>query len=128
MKITESKLRRIIRTVIAECYGWPVEKVEHIFGQRSKIDVQNPRDPKNPAIKMPKGPNSADVVALVVKEGFQRPTQRELAAWKEGDYGDLTEEVVQDPCDGCDKMFPSTALTKTEDGRYVCGSCAKSDD
>ena len=124
MKLTESQLRRIIRGVVAECYGWPVEKEEHLYGKASKIDVQNPRDPKNSAVKLPKGPNSRTNLG----EAYQRPSQRELQAWSKGDYSELTEEVNQDPCDDCDRMFPSTALTKVQGGKYVCGSCAKSHD
>lgn len=58
MKITESQLRKIIREVIAECYGWPVEKEEHLYGVKPALDKANPKDPKNPNLVMPKGPNT----------------------------------------------------------------------
>ena len=115
-----SELRRIVRSIVKESYGWPVEREEHIFGARTKIDVQNPRDPKNTNIQMPKGPNSRDKMA----EGFVRPTQRELSAWKQGDYAydSLNEEAEKDPCDGCGEMVPGDKLEQVE-GKYMCQSC-----
>lgn len=58
MKITESQLRQIIREVIAECYGWPVEKEEHLYGVKTPMKDSPVRDSKNPELTLPKGPTS----------------------------------------------------------------------
>lgn len=58
MKITESQLRQMIREVIAECYGWPVEKEEHLYGVKPELKKPNPADPKNSNLKFPKGLNT----------------------------------------------------------------------
>lgn len=62
MKITEAELRQIICKTIVECYGWPVEKEEHLYGVKPALTASNPKDPKNPEIKMPKGPNTRSAV------------------------------------------------------------------
>ena len=109
----------IIREVIAECYGWPVEKEHDLYPGTKRVSTKNARDPRNKSLKLPKGPNSR----TNLKESFQRISSKELVAWREGNYGELSEDVNYNPCDKCDKMFPSASLNKDADGKYVCGSC-----
>lgn len=56
------EFRKLVASLVAECYGWPVEKEEHIYGVKPKLDAPNPKDPKNPEVKMPKGPNTLSAV------------------------------------------------------------------
>jgi RNA polymerase-binding transcription factor DksA len=120
MKIRLSELRQIIRNVVKECYGWPVEKEEHLYGAPTKIDVQNPRDPKNSLVSMPKGPNSRSGM----NESFQKISQAELKAWKQGDYREINEvDGSFDPCEGCGEMVPSNQLQQVE-GKYMCQACS----
>jgi hypothetical protein len=59
MKIKLSTLRKVVRDTIAECYGWPVEKVDPLYGvQGEDPAAEAPRDPSNPNLKLPKGMNS----------------------------------------------------------------------
>jgi len=59
MKIKLSTLRKVVRDTIAECYGWPVEKVEPLYGvQGEDLAAEAPRDPGNSNLKLPKGPNT----------------------------------------------------------------------
>jgi hypothetical protein len=119
MKIKISELRQIIRDVVNECYGWPVEKEESLYGVPNKMGAMNPADPKNKALKFPKGPNSRGSM----NESFQRITPRELAAWSMGNYEPINEaEVTQDPCDECGMMVDSHTLTE-KDGVHVCEKC-----
>lgn len=62
MKISEAQLRSMIRDIIQECYGWPVEKEEHLYDVKPELNVLDPKDPKNPEIKMPKGLNTRSSV------------------------------------------------------------------
>jgi hypothetical protein len=124
MRIKLSELREVIRSVVEESYGWPVASEMHLYGTPTKIDVQNPRDPKNSALKLPKGPNSRSDM----NEGFKRPTQKELAEWAKGNYDEVDEVSGDaDPCEQCGEMTPSGSLTKTknEAGKesYVCQMC-----
>lgn len=53
------EVRALIRAmVLEECYGWPVEKEEHLYGVKSYSTATNLKDPKNPELKMPKGPTT----------------------------------------------------------------------
>lgn len=123
MKLTESQLRNIIREVIAECYGWPVEHEREVYqGSKGRVKVHG-KDPRNPNLRLPKGPNSR----TGLKESFQRITPRELVAWREGNYEDIREEVNYDPCDKCDQMFPALSLNKDGDDKYVCNTCYDKD-
>lgn len=53
-------LKKLIREfVLEECYGWPVEKEEHLYGV--KASLKSPaKDPKNSLLKLPKGSTSRD--------------------------------------------------------------------
>jgi len=53
------EVRRLIRALIRECYGWPVEKEESLYGVKHQ-NLKLRRDPKNAALKMPKGMSSRD--------------------------------------------------------------------
>ena len=53
------EVRRLIRTLVRECYGWPVEKEESLYGVKHPKSTSR-RDPKNAALKMPKGMSSRD--------------------------------------------------------------------
>ena len=119
MKLTESQLRSIIRDVISECYGWPVERTQDIYPGAKKSHVKHTSDPKNRNLKMPKGPNTR----MGLKESFQRITSKELAAWSAGNYDEINEDVNYDPCEGCGEMFPATSMNVDESGKYLCGSC-----
>jgi hypothetical protein len=88
MKIRASHLRKLIEETVAECYGWPTEKEEHLYGKDDKLDVENPRDPVNKSLKFPKGPNSRTNMG----EGFVRPTSEEIMAWRNGDFSSAVPE------------------------------------
>ena len=124
MKITISELRQIIRSVVKENYGWPVEKEILPYGRATKIDVQNKHDPKNSQLIVPKGPNTK---SKTMNESFQRITPRELTRWQNGDYSNITEDVeeeTQDPCDACGALVNSSELSEV-DGKFLCGDCNK---
>lgn len=55
--VSVSELRRLIRDLIRECYGWPVADEKYLYGVKP-MQKSNPGDPKNPQIKMPKGLNT----------------------------------------------------------------------
>lgn len=55
--LEESKIRQLIRKLVKECYGWPVDKEVPLYGVKGK-DTENSRDPKNADLKLPKGPNT----------------------------------------------------------------------
>lgn len=59
----------------------------------------------------------------MLNEGF---TQRELEAWKAGDfeYDSSNDETDKDPCDCCDEMTPSKKL-EVIDQKYLCKQCAQ---
>ena len=119
MKIKLSELRNIIRDTIKECYGWPVEKEESLYNVPNKMGAKNATDPKNKALKLPKGPTSR----ASMNESFQRISSRELASWIKGDYEPINEaEETKDPCDECGMMVSSASLTE-KDGSYVCEKC-----
>jgi hypothetical protein len=119
MKIKLSELRSIIRDVVRECYGWPVEKEHSLYGVPNKMGTKNASDPRNKNLKFPKGPNTRSGM----NESFQRITSQELAAWRQGNYDPITEsEQSQDPCDECGGMVYSETLTQ-KDGKYVCEKC-----
>lgn len=61
MLITESQLRKVIRAMIIECYGWPVEKEIVLYGIEAKQE-ESPVDPKNVELKLPKGLNTRSSV------------------------------------------------------------------
>ena len=62
MKITEAQLRQLIRETIAECYGWPVADEKYLYDVKHTLKMPHPKDPKNAAIKMPKGYNTLSSV------------------------------------------------------------------
>lgn len=120
MKIRLSELRQIIRSVVKECYGWPVEREEPLYGVSAKMGAKNPSDPKNRNLKLPKGRNTRSGM----NESFQRISSRELAAWQSGNYEPINEaEITQDPCDECGLMVNSDSLTE-KDGMHVCEKCS----
>lgn len=90
MKITESQLRQIIREAIVECYGWPVEKEEHLYGVKPDLKDVNPKDPKNPELSLPKGLNTKSSInelrKMIRKEIEEIIMAREL---NEADLGKL---------------------------------------
>jgi hypothetical protein len=102
MKITISELRQIIRQTIKECYGWPVEREMPLYNAPSNIGKPSQHDPKNSALRMPKGPNSR---SSVMRESFNKITARELDQWKKGNWGFISEsdEVSegQESCSEC---------------------------
>ena len=55
------EFRRLIRQYIRECYGWPVEKEESVYGVKHP-EVKGGKDPKNSALRLPKGLNSKSPV------------------------------------------------------------------
>ena len=120
MRIRLSELRQIIRSVVKECYGWPVEKEESLYGVPNKMGAKNPSDSKNKTLKLPKGPNTRSGM----NESFQRISSRELAEWQQGNYEPINEaEKTQDPCDECGLMVNSDSLTE-KDSSYVCEKCS----
>lgn len=95
MRIRLSELKRIIRSVVNECYGWPVEKELPLYGVKSKSwGAENPVDPANKKLKLPKGSNTKSKKNL--KEGFRRITSRELSEWSKGNYGYLQENDMDE--------------------------------
>lgn len=84
MKVAINQLRKIIRETIAECYGWPVEKEEHLYGVAVSKKAA-PKDTKNPALQMPKGPNTRGAVGEGISIGQLRALVREI-----------TEETVKE--------------------------------
>ena len=120
MKIKLSELRRIIRDTVKECYGWPVDKEEPLYGVSNKMSAKNPGGTKSKGLKLPKGPNTRSNV----NESFQKISTRELSAWQSGNYEPITEaDEGTDPCDKCESMVPSSQLAKHE-GQYLCKQCS----
>lgn len=122
-----SALKRVIREAAKECYGWPVDKKIDIFGAKPKLAVGDPKDPKNPNLRHPKGPNSRDGMSSL-EEGFKRPTSKELAEWSKGNFEEVDErDGESDPCEGCGEMAPSASLTQVKDdsggSKYMCQMC-----
>lgn len=62
MKITEARFRQLIRKMIVECYGWPVADEKYLYGIKHTLKSSHSKDPRNPEIKMPKGPNTLSSV------------------------------------------------------------------
>ena len=137
MKLTESMLRKMIIDVIAECYGWPVEKTVAV-GPKSKIsgddrDAEGKKPNKNKKELAGKNPSLPANIAKsfgggtakgpALKESFKRITSEELRAWKEGDYSEqVSENVSKDPCIVCDTMTESVKLSK----EGACEGCSPS--
>lgn len=71
MKVTISQVRKIIRETIAECYGWPVEKEEHLYGAKPSM--------KKDALKTPKGPNTRSHMGEGLTVARLRKMVREIA-------------------------------------------------
>jgi len=55
--VREAWLREVIRAMIIECYGWPVEKEIALYGIEVKQE-ESLADPKNVELKLPKGLNT----------------------------------------------------------------------
>jgi len=53
------EVRRLIRALIRECYGWPVEKETSVYGVKHPKS-RSRRDLKTAAVKMSKGMSSRD--------------------------------------------------------------------
>jgi hypothetical protein len=91
MRVRLSELKKIIRSVVYECYGWPVEKEMPLYGVKSKSwGPENSVDPANKKLKLPKGDNTRSKKNL--KESFNKITSRELAEWSAGNYGYINED------------------------------------
>jgi len=58
VKIRLGELRETIREAAKAVYGWPKEKVEHVYGVPDKMADTHPTDLGN--LRLPKGPNSRD--------------------------------------------------------------------
>jgi hypothetical protein len=58
MKVRLGDLRRVIREAGKAVYGWPKDKVEHVYGVPDKMADVHPTDLGN--LRLPKGPNSRD--------------------------------------------------------------------
>lgn len=54
-----AEVRQLIRMLIRECYGWPVEKERSLYGVKHQR-AKSKRDPKNSAVRLPKGASSRD--------------------------------------------------------------------
>jgi hypothetical protein len=109
MKITISELRQIIRDTINECYGWPVESERSLYNAPKNIGKPSKHDPKNSALRSPKGPNSR---SSVMKESFNKITARELEQWKQGNWGFISE--------GEDEKCNECGATMVEDKCMEC--------
>lgn len=81
MKITLLELRKIIRETISECYGWPVESEKPLYNVKSVIGKPSKHDPKNSPLRRGKS----------LKESFTRITEREMAEWRQGNWGYISE-------------------------------------
>jgi len=89
MKITLLELKRIIRETISECYGWPVESEKPLYNIRSNMGKPSKHDPKNSPMRR-KG---------TLKESFSKITEREMAEWKKGNWGYISETGKPDELD-----------------------------
>jgi hypothetical protein len=100
MKITLTELKQVIREVIAECYGWPVESKKPLYGINSdSLGKPSPHDGKNSALRFPRGPNSRQKGR--VNESFSKITAKELKEWQSGNWGYLHEDAVASECSEC---------------------------
>ena len=97
MKITITELRKIIKGVVRECYGWPVESEAPLYGVKSTAGKPSQHDPKNSALRFPKGRNSR------MNESFTKISPREMAEWRKGNWGYIqeSEEVEEGSCSEC---------------------------
>lgn len=104
MKITITELRQIIRSVVAECMGWPVESTKPVYGINSNnMGKPSPHDGKNSALRFPRGPNSRQ--KKNVNESFSKITARELKEWQSGNWGFLQEDSANaSECSQCGGM------------------------
>jgi hypothetical protein len=101
MKITLTELRRIIRNVVKECYGWPVESEKPLYNVRSRMGQPSEHDPKNSALRFPKGKNTRSRV----NESFSKISRRELEEWHKGNWGYIHEsDKVDEMCSQCGGM------------------------
>lgn len=104
MKITISELRQIIRDTIKECYGWPVAQEKPLYNVKGNIGAPSPHDPKNSALRYPRGKNSRSTV----NESFSRITSKELDQWRSGNWGYIQEanedEDENNECSECGSM------------------------
>jgi hypothetical protein len=97
MKITINELRKIVRSVVSECYGWPVESEAPLYGVKGTVGKPSKHDPKNSALRVPKGRNSR------MNESFTKISPREIAEWRKGNLGYIQEndEVTEGSCSEC---------------------------
>ena len=51
------EVRRLIRALIRECYGWPVEDEKHLYSSKTQ-KKSNPHDRQSDKLKLPKGLNT----------------------------------------------------------------------
>ena len=78
MKIRLGDLRVAIREAAKAVYGWPKDKVEHVYGVPDKMADTHPTDLGG--LRLPKGPNSRD-------DADDRPLDQDLDHSKAPSYG-----------------------------------------
>ena len=97
MKITITELRKIIRGVVSECMGWPVESTKPLYGVESSLGKPSPYDGKNSPLRFPKGKNSRRM-----NESFSKITAKELSEWQSGNWGFVHEDAaLYEMCEVC---------------------------
>jgi hypothetical protein len=119
MKITISELRQIIREVVVESFGWPVESTKPVYGINSdNRGKPSQHDGKNSALRFPRGPNSKQKRS--VNESFSKITARELKEWQSGNWGYLHEDSVNTTeCSECGGVKTEPGGLMPE-GMYEC--------
>jgi hypothetical protein len=123
MRVRLSELKRIIRSVVYECYGWPVEKEIPLYGVKSKSwGPENPVDPANKKLKLPKGLSSKSK-GVSLKESFNRITSRELQEWSRGNYGYLHEDGDPSSEDPLKEMDLDEVSHDPMDEGDTCSEC-----
>ena len=126
MRVRLSELKKIIRSVVYECYGWPVDKEIPLYGVKSKSwGAENPVDPANKKLKAPKGSNTKSKKNL--SEAFRKITSNELSEWSQGNYGYLQEDHDEGGMDE-DDMLDMNEMDKDEldemyEGDSSCSEC-----
>ena len=126
MRVRLSELKKIIRSVVRECYGWPVEKEMPLYGVKSNSwGAENPVDPANKKLKLPKGSNTKSKKNL--KESFRRITSRELSEWSKGNYGYIQESDDPPDLDENDDLMQAMAEALPEGSCSECGGMKEVD-
>lgn len=119
MKITITELRQIVKSVVAECMGWPVESTKPLYGIGSDaMGKPSPYDGKNSPLRFPRGKNSRKKM----NESFSKITARELKEWQSGNWGFMHEDASSNECSQCGGMREMEGASPSE-GMYEC-DCA----